>query len=224
MICNRCQQACDPQGKFCPNCGAPLKKGRHWVPLLIMAVLVVCCTALFYAIPLETDDPAASLSSADMPWFSLETGVLHFDESRYSGNSQLTVPATINDAEVVAIGEGCFRDCESLTAIFLPETLEAIGEDAFWNCTALRGIEIPESVAFIGKSAFSDCSALEAICISNELRYIGTGAFDGCSSLSYVYFLGNFPEWTALYQGFIAPTVVISCEDGNFYQSGDPHR
>lgn len=223
MICNRCQQPCDPQGKLCPNCGAPLKKGRHWVPLLIMAVLVVCCTALFYAIPLDTAEPE-SLSSADMPWFSLKEGVLHFDESRYSGSSQLTVPATINGSEVIAIGEGCFRDCESLTAIFLPETLDAIGEDAFRNCTALRGMEIPESVTFIGKSAFSDCSALEAICVSNELQHIGTGAFDGCSGLRYVYFLGNFPEWTALYQGFIAPTVVISCEDGNFYQSGEPHK
>ena len=227
MICDRCQQPCDPQGNFCPNCGAPLqppqKKGRHWVPMLIMAVLVLCCTALFYAVPIEADETTAGMTGTDMPWFALEKGVLYFDESKYTGGSQLTVPATINGSEVVAIGEGCFRDCETLTAIFLPETLEAIGEDAFRNCAGLRGMEIPESVAFIGKGAFSDCSALEAVCISNKLRHIGAGTFDGCSGLRYIYFLGNFPEWAALYQDFIDPTVVISCEDGKFFHDGTPN-
>ena len=193
------------------------KKGSHWVPLLIMAVLVLCCTVLFYVVPMKDAALPEQLSSAEMPWFSLENGILYFDASRYTGSNQLTVPSTIEGADVMAIGDGCFRDCGELTAIFLPESLKAIGEEAFRNCTALRGIQIPESVAFIGKNAFSNCSALEAIRISNKMKHIAIDAFDGCSNLCYVYFLGKQQEWTGLYQGFLEPNVLISCEDGNFY-------
>ena len=199
--------------------GSPEKRGRHWVPLLIMAVLVLCCTALFYAVPMETAEPA---TSEDLPWFSVLDGVLYFDESRYSGDGPLTVPDKIGETVVTAIGAGCFRDCGTLTEIHLPDTLEAIGEEAFRGCTGLRGMKIPESVVFVGKGSFSDCSALEAICISNKLQHFGSNALSGCNQLRYVYFLGKFQEWVPLYRDFIDPTVVISCEDGNFYQSGDP--
>ena len=195
------------------------KKGSHWVPLLIMAVLVLCCTALFYAVPMAETE---SEISPPMPWFSLEEGVLNFDASKYTGGSQLTVPSEIDGKSVTVIGEGCFQNCENLTEISLPDTLEAIGEDAFRGCTALRGVRIPDQVLFIGKHAFSGCSNLEAVCISNNLQHFGTDALDGCSRLHYIYFLGNFPEWTGLYREFIDPTVVISCDDGKFYQSGDP--
>ena len=197
------------------------KKGSHWVPLLIMAVLALCYTVLFYAFPMREAEPPVRLTSMETPWFSLERGILYFDGSIYTGGSQLSIPTAIEGAEVTAISDGCFRDCGDLTAIFLPETLNAIGEEAFRNCTALRGIQIPESVAFIGSNAFSSCSALEAIRFSNKMKHIAVDAFDGCSSLRYVYFLGSFQEWTELYRGFIDPSVVISCEDGKFYQSGE---
>ena len=223
MYCNHCQMPCKEHDQYCANCGAPLqpaqKKGRHWVPMLIMAILVLCCTALYYAIPLEPAEPAVRVTSKEMPWFSAEKGILYFDESKYTGGNQLTVPNRIEGTEITAISDECFRDCEELTAIILPDALQAIGEGAFQDCTALRGMEIPESVAFIGKGAFSGCTALEAVCISNKLQHIGADSFDGCSSLRFIYFLGKNQEWTALYRGFLDPNVVISCEDGKFYQS-----
>lgn len=197
----------------------PERKGRHWVPLLLMAVLVLCCTALFYAIPLQREEPAIS---ADMPWFSVQEGILYFDEAKYTGSSQLTVPEKVNNIPVIAIGDGCFEDCTTLTAILLPNTLEAIGEEAFRGCTSLRGMEIPASVAFVGKGAFSGCSVLEAVCFSNNMRHIGADALAGCTGLRYIYFLGNFQEWTGLYPDFIGPTVIISCKDGKFFQDGSP--
>ena len=198
------------------------KKGRHWVPLLIMVILALCCTGLFYAVPLEAAESDAHITGKDMPWFSLKNGILYFDKAKYTGGSQLTVPDEIDGTAVTSIGEACFQGCTGLTAVYLPETLEAVGENAFRNCTALRGIEIPESVVFIGKNAFEGCNALEAICISNNLQHIGTDSFAGCTGLRFVYFLGKYQEWTVLYRGFLDPNVVISCEDGKFYQSGDP--
>ena len=193
---------------------APERKGRHWVPLLLMAVLSLCCTALFYAMPMD-------LSPAT-PWFSVENGILYFDPSQYTGDSELTVPAQIDGQTVTVISKDCFRDCTALTTLKLPDTLEAIGEGALRNCTGLRGIEIPKSVAFIGKDAFSGCTGLEAVCISNKLQQIGSNVFDGCTGLRYVYFLGNFQEWDLLYRDFLDPNVVISCDDGKFFPNGDP--
>ena len=198
------------------------KEGRHWVPLLIMVILAVCCTGLFYAVPLKTAEPDIHITDVDMPWFTLDNGVLYFDESKYPGDGRLTIPDEIDGTVVTAIGDGCFQDCTALTSVFLPETLEAIGENAFHGCTALRGIEIPESVVFIGKNSFQGCTALEAVCISNNLQHIGSDSFDGCTVLRFVYFLGKYQEWAAFYQGFPDPNVVISCEDGKFYQNGEP--
>ena len=226
MYCNRCHHPCSETDQFCINCGAHLdpveKKGRHWVPLLIMAVLILCCTALFYAVPMERATTAKPSANSEMPWFSLENGVLNFDKSKYTGGQELPVPSQINGMEVVAISDGCFENCKEITAIFLPATLKAIGEEAFQDCTALRGMEIPESVAFLGEGAFEGCANLEAVCISNQLLYLGDDIFDDCTALRYVYFLGSFQEWTAIYQDFIDPSVIISCDDGKFHPSGDP--
>ena len=195
---------------------APEKKGRHWVPLLLMTILALCCTALFYAIPMNRDQTPAT------PWFSVEEGILYFDPAQYTGGSELTVPDQVDGQTVTAISKACFQNCTTLTTIQLPDTLEAIGEGAFRNCTGLRGIEIPGGVAFIGRDSFSGCSALEAVCISNKLQLIGSGVFDGCTSLRYIYFLGNFRDWTLLYREFLDPNVIISCDDGMFHQNGDP--
>lgn len=226
MYCNCCHCPCSETDRFCINCGAPLgsveKKGRHWVPLLIMAVLFFCCTALFYAIPMEDTPSTKSIASYETPWFSLENGVLSFDQSKYTGSPELTVPAQIGGMEVVAIGDGCFENCGALTAIHLPDGLKAIGEEAFEDCAGLRGMKIPESVAFLGEGAFDGCSSLEAVCISNQTQHLGDNVFNDCTSLRYVYFLGNFQEWTGIYQDFIDPSVIISCEDGKFHPSGDP--
>jgi len=197
----------------------PKKYGRHWVPLLIMAALALCCTTLFYAVPMKSAEP---VTSREQPWFSVDEGVLYFDESHYTGGPQLTLPEDIQGISVTAIADSCFRNCQDLAVIHLPQSLEAIGENAFQNCSALRGLDIPESVVFLGKGAFDGCSALEAVCISNKLQYIGTGAFEGCTRLRYVYFLGDFSEWKALCGDFSGLDTVISCENGKFYQSGDP--
>lgn len=230
MICPHCHGACEEQDRFCSHCGTPLnvptpeKKGHHWVPILIMVLLVCFSTGLFFAFPGENSaSPAGSISSASEPWFYLKGEILFFDESKYTGGSELTVPETIGGTAVVSIGEGCFENCTGLTTVYLPETLEAIGEDAFRGCTSLRGIYIPESVAIIGKNAFSGCSALEAVCLSDRIMSIGTGAFSNCNKLHYIYFLGYFEVWSELYGEFITPYTVIFCNDGSFYQGGNPY-
>lgn len=230
MFCPYCNYECEEQDRFCSHCGAPLtiqlqkKKGRHWVPILMMILLISFGTGLFFALPGSSSPaPAVDGEAVDNSWFYVDNGVLYFEESRYSGSTELTIPSELFGQTVTSIGEGCFENCAGLTSIILPPTLQVIGEDAFRGCTALRGIEIPDSVRVIGEGAFYDCTALEAICVYNGIKSIGSEAFGGCSKLFYIYFLGNFQVWTELYGEFITPYTVIFCEDGSFYQGGNPY-
>lgn len=229
MICPNCGSFWPEEDRFCSNCGAPLqsetvpaptaKKGRRWVPILVMAVMVLLGTAVFFAIRL----PAGSNSStsSEAPWFTMEgTTLVSFDPAAYTGSGELTVPATIDGVEVLTIGNGCFYGCDSLTTVKLPEGLEAIGNFAFAECTALRGMYIPESVTSLGEGAFYHCAELEAICLTGYVRTIGEDAFSQCDSLVHIFFTGQTTQWQALYDGFITPFTYIYCSDGYCAQGG----
>lgn len=230
MICPYCNYACEDQDRYCSHCGAPLfraaqpKKGRHWVPILCMVLIFALGTGLFFALPGGSGTSHRNgFSTGDMPWFTLDDGILYFNEAYYDGSSELSIPASIGGITVTALSEGCFENCTDLTGIFLPETLQAIGEDAFRGCTSLRGIYIPESVAVIGEDAFYGCTSLEAVSVYDGIQHIGSNAFGGCSKLFYIYFVGNYEVWAELYPEFITPYTAVFCEDGSFYQGGDPY-
>lgn len=225
MLCPNCHSDCADQDRFCSQCGFPLtsenreKKGRHWVPLAIMSLIFAFGLSLFFALPGSGSSfPAADEEAVDNSWFYVDNGVLYFEESRYTGGSELTVPSELFGQTVTGISEGCFENSTELTSVILPKTLQAIGEDAFRGCTALRGIEIPRSVVLIGEDAFSGCTSLEALCIYDSVRSIGDGAFSGCSKLFYIYYSGYFQEWAELYGEFVNPYTTVFALDGSYPQ------
>ena len=76
-------------------------KGRIWPPLLVLIVMFAVGLALFFTIrPAApgTTDPA-------MPWFTVRDGELYFDESRYVGGPELTVPDAVMGQPITAIAE-----------------------------------------------------------------------------------------------------------------------
>ena len=223
MICPNCQTYCGDTDHFCYVCGMSLqrtkpKKGSRWVPLLLLILMSLGGLISFFATSTQ-DDPIRAMEST--PWFDVRNGILYFDQQRYTGGSELTVPAEIGGQTVYALGEDCFEGCTQLTSVILPEGLASIGDGAFSDCTSLRGISIPESVNVIGEEAFSGCSALEAISISGRIKEIREDAFDDCGYLGYIFFDGLHEEWVALYDEFINPYVGVICQDGSFYQGGE---
>lgn len=76
---------------------------------------------------------------------------------------KITIPDMVYDYAVVGIGDYSFEDCEDLTEIVLPATLQWIGERAFYN------------------------TGLEKVTINGHLTSLATGAFNFCSSLVEVY-------------------------------------
>lgn len=230
MFCPHCGYSIEDADRFCSHCGAPLaeqvraRKGSHWVPLLILVMIFSFGLGLFFALPgQDKKSPAAQENAVEYSWFYVDNGVLYFDASRYTGTGELTIPDELFGQTIIGIGEGCFENCTDLTAVILPSGLQAIGENAFRGCTSLRGIQLPDTVAVIGKGAFSGCTSLEAFCGYNGIKSIGTGAFSGCSKLFYIYFMGSYEVWTELYPEFINPYTTVFCDDGSFYQGGNPY-
>lgn len=204
-----------------PECAPQAaRKGSLRVPLIILAVLSAVGLLLYALFPMTgsssqtPSDNHASSGETDTPWFSQIFGGLFFDEFLYAGGEELTVPETVDGRTVTTIGYGCFYDCDTITTVILPETLEVIEGEAFYDCGALRGIYIPEGVTSIGDQAFGFCTALEAISLPGTLETLDESAFDGCLKLRYVFFNGTKQQWRELYSGNSSGPAIVYCTDG----------
>lgn len=133
----------------------------------------------------------------------------YFDGTLYymiSSNTELTVTVTkaiytvrsveipkyvkINGTtyRVTKIGGNAFSNCEQLTEVIIPNSVEYIDEGAFRFCINLTSISIPNSATHIGQWAFGDCSNLKTVYISNSVSRIEKDAFINCNNLTKVEF------------------------------------
>ncbi len=93
-------------------------------------------------------------------------------------------------SETLTIGDTAFRDCKSLEAFKIPDSVKelTIDDAAFGGCTKLADFTIPDSVEklTIDKYAFSGCTKLTNFTIpgSVEKLTIDEAAFDGCNKLT----------------------------------------
>jgi len=98
----------------------------------------------------------------------------------YSGAAaELTIPAEIEGAEVVAIGVKALQNNENLTKVVLPESLQVINSYAFYNCKNLADVNFPDSITAINDSAFGDCTSLAVVDLPQSLAALGPYAFGG---------------------------------------------
>ena len=89
--------------------------------------------------------------------------VTHIRPKAFYCQGKLT-SVTFPTGNLVEIGFQAFIQCEALTSIRLPNTVQIIGNRAFEGCSALTTINLPLS-ARIGDRAFTTCTALTTITI-----------------------------------------------------------
>jgi len=118
--------------------------------------------------------------------FNKDKTVLFFYPAGKSGG--YTIPNN-----VVAIGNGAFRDCTKLTSVAIPNSVTSIGEAAFSFCTSLTSLKIPNSVTSIGTSTFFDCTNLTSVTIPSSVTSIGYSAFYSCHNLKKITNLNPVP-------------------------------
>lgn len=90
--------------------------------------------------------------------------------------------------KVVGIDPQAFANCEKLTKITLPNTLEKIGKFAFYNCKKLEEVILDKCINLdeIGKSAFQNCIELKEIKVPYNVKEIKAWTFARCSKLKSV--------------------------------------
>lgn len=109
-----------------------------------------------------------------------------WQSSGYSGD--VTIPSTIANYTVTALGYSLFEDCTGLTSVNFPNTLKYVEGAVFWGCTALNTVNMNDGLVEIGSYAFADCSSLASIKIPETVKKVGQSAFSGCSHLQEVRF------------------------------------
>ncbi|MBQ7744827.1 MAG: leucine-rich repeat protein [Ruminococcus sp.] len=107
--------------------------------------------------------------------------------------TDISIPAQINQRDVVSISNRAFMNNSSLTSVNLSKAkkLTRIGMFAFYGCSGLSGkLTFPDSVESIDSCAFEGCSGIESVVFNNTVTSIPNQCFTDCSSLSSVT-LGN---------------------------------
>ncbi len=98
----------------------------------------------------------------------------------YAGRLALFGKGAVTQAHIragtVKVCADAFRNCSSLAAVTLPESLQEIGDRAFQNCRRLKQIIIPRQVRAIGQRAFDECNQLEVL-LESDRPTIGKGCF-----------------------------------------------
>ena len=113
--------------------------------------------------------------------------------SRYSGSAkEVCIPDSITYSDetftftftVTYLGNGCFKNCTSLTSINIPSSVTSL-ESCFVGCTSLTSIDIPSSITYLGYYCFAHCTSLTSINIPSSVT-IMDGCFTYCTALSTV--------------------------------------
>ncbi len=107
--------------------------------------------------------------------------------TKYIGtDTDVVIPEKIDGKNVTVIGEGAFRENQTLTLVAIPDTVWLIDEAAFVFCNNLTTVRLSQNLEVIFTSAFDSCKKLSNIRLPGSLTHIGERAFAMCESLKQI--------------------------------------
>ena len=116
----------------------------------------------------------------------------------YNGSAAaLYIPEEIDGHEVVAIGDGAFKNRTDLKTVMIPDSVTRINIGAFSGCINLANITLSKKIEKIGENAFYNCDSLQSIEIPKSLKDVyatydsidtPNGVFNECDNLKTIAF------------------------------------
>ena len=110
----------------------------------IFGIVIVLCLVLMLV-------PTTAFAETSGNYtYTVDNGEAKITEFNDQTATEVTIPFTIDDYPVTAIGENAFNYCTSLESVTIPNSVISIGEEAFNNCTSLKSVTIGRGVNTIG--------------------------------------------------------------------------
>ncbi len=167
---------------------------------LMLAVFALLCTVTACSPEDDViDDPVINIGTESLVYKDSQGDTFTYEYlssttvaiTDFAGNDEphlVTIPAVIEERQVVAIADGAFRAKSNISDIKCEADVVSIGKHAFAYCEALKTVELPASVETIDEGAFYNCSSLVSCTLSEGLTTIGFYAFANCASLPTITF------------------------------------
>lgn len=94
------------------------------------------------------------------------------------GLTGLDIPNSVN-----RIGIGAFYSCQGLTTVNIPDGVKQIDAGAFSDCSNLIQVDLPDGITYLSDELFYNCTNLQNASIPGQTTHIGNRAFQGCAAI-----------------------------------------
>ena len=161
------------------------------------------------------DDLAEQFTYRDVPG-----GVEIEGFNGFEVGEELVIPQKIKGKTVVGIGKEAFAKM-TFKKVILPESLRYIGDDAFYECEQLTVVNLPESLETLGDKCFFGTN-IQQIGIPSKCKVIPYCCFEACEFLREVVLnngleiIGENAFWGAGLGSIIIPSSVKKIGRGAF--------
>ncbi len=173
--------------------------------VVVVAVLATLCCVLTGCNSQPTEGLEYSLNSDQESYSVIGMGT--------AIDTDIVIASTYESLPVTAVGGQAFYFEQSITSVYIPNSIITIEESAFEGCSEmtkvtfqsnsqvtaiearafsccyeLESISLPSGITRIAEVSFGSCHALTKITIPDGVTEIGFMAFNSCSSLEKVTF------------------------------------
>ena len=165
QVINEYEEHIEQNGGFSFKENKKQKRRRRWRRFFIFTISSLLFIFLFMFIfvnPIGKDGLVYCLT-LEGPSDTL----IRYKVAGYVGNpKEIDIPKRHLFIPIVRIDGGAFVDCDSLTSITIPDSINSI-ISSFANCDNLESITIPDSVTSIYMDAFLGCTSLKDVYITD---------------------------------------------------------